>query len=72
MQENRFLDRAEAAQYLTNRGLRVCKSTLQKWVTVGGGPAYRRFGQRAVYQTSDLDAWAEQKLTAPRRSTSGG
>jgi hypothetical protein len=65
--ENKFLDRAEAAQYLKEQlGLPVSKNTLQKWVTVGGGPIYRRFGNRAVYQTCDLDAWAEQKLTAPR------
>jgi hypothetical protein len=66
--ESRFLDRAEAAQYLTERGLRVSKNTLQKWVTVGGGPAYRRFGNRAVYQTGDLDAWAQEKLSAPSRT----
>ena len=62
MQTTRFLDRAEAAQYLTERGLRVSKNTLQKWVTVGGGPLYRRFGHRAVYLASDLDAWAERKM----------
>jgi hypothetical protein len=68
METNRFLDRAEAAQYLTERGLRVSKNTLQKWVTVGGGPTYRRFGHRAVYKSADLDAWAERKLTAPRQT----
>ena len=68
--ENKFLDRNEAAQYLAERGLRVSKNTLQKWATVGGGPVYRRFGNRAVYQANDLDAWALEKLSAPRRSTS--
>lgn len=68
MQDVRYLDRAEAAQYLTSRGLRVSKSTLQKWVTVGGGPEYRRFGHRAVYLAADLDACAERKLTAPRHT----
>jgi hypothetical protein len=65
MESTRYLDRAEAADYLTSRGLRVSKNTLQKWVTVGGGPEYRRFGHRAVYQTSDLDTWAARKLSAP-------
>lgn len=64
MESTRFLDRAEAADYLTSRGLRVSKNTLQKWVTVGGGPLYRRFGHRAVYLASDLDAWADRKLGA--------
>lgn len=67
----KFLDRNEAAQYLADRGLRVSKTTLQKWVTTGGGPTYRRFGNRAVYQANDLDAWALEKLSAPRRSSSG-
>lgn len=66
MSETRYLDRAESADYLTSRGLRVTKGTLQKWATVGGGPKYRRFGHRAVYLASDLDAWAERKLTEPR------
>lgn len=68
--ESNYLDRAEAADYLTARGLRVSKNTLQKWVTTGGGPTYRRFGLRAVYTRADLDAWAEAKLTAPRCSSS--
>lgn len=66
MQDERFLNRAEAANYLTSRGLRVSKNTLQKWVSVGGGPDYRRFGHRAVYRSSDLDAWAEHKMSTPR------
>jgi len=68
--EKLFLSREEAAQYLTERGLQTAKGTLQKWVTTGGGPAYRRFGKRAVYRIEDLDAWAESKLTAPRHSSS--
>lgn len=69
--EHRYLSREEAAQYLTEqRGLKTSKLTLQKWVTTGGGPSYRRFGKRAVYLISDLNDWAEQKLSAPRRSSS--
>jgi hypothetical protein len=68
--EKKFLSREEAAQYLTNLGLRTARGTLQKWVTTGGGPAYRRFGKYALYEVSDLDAWAEGKLTAPRASSS--
>lgn len=67
--EKQFLSRDEAAQYLTERGLKTAKGTLQKWVTTGGGPAYRRFGKRAVYTVDDLNAWADTKLTPPRFST---
>lgn len=72
METTRFLERPEAAQYLTEqRGLKVSKNTLQKWATTGGGPAYRRFGKRAVYLIEDLNEWAERKLSAPRLSSSG-
>ena len=65
-----YLDRREAAKYLTRRGLRTSWRTLQKMATVGGGPLYRVFGIRAVYLPADLDAWADAKLSAPRHSTS--
>jgi hypothetical protein len=65
-----YLTRAEAAQYLTDRGLPITKNTLQKMATVGGGPVYQIFGFRSLYTPSNLDAWAEQKLSTPRRSTS--
>ena len=67
---DRYLDRAEAAEYLTARGLRTSRNTLQKLVTVGGGPIYRRFGKRAVYLRADLDAWVTERLSPPRRSSS--
>ena len=66
----KFLDRSEAADYLTSRGFKTSKNTLQKYVTVGGGPTYRRFGKRALYLASDLDAWVQQKLSSPRCSSS--
>ena len=66
-----YLDRRQAAEYLTHeRGLRVSWTTLQKWASQGGGPAYRRFGLRAVYLPADLDNWAEAKLSGPLTSTS--
>lgn len=65
-----YLTRAEAATYLTERGLRVSKNTLQKWATVGGGPQYRLFGNRALYTPEELIQWAEAKMTAPRGNTS--
>lgn len=65
-----YLERAEAAEYLTARGLRISKTTLQKFATIGGGPAYQRFGNKSVYTRPVLDDWAEKKLSAPKRSTS--
>jgi len=67
----RYLDRREAAQYLTDqRGLRISRNTLQKMATLGGGPPYRLFGIRAVYLAEDLDQWAASKLSAKRVSAS--
>lgn len=67
----KFLTRVEASEYLTEvRGLPTAKGTLQKLATVGGGPPYQRFGNRVVYLPNNLDQWANQKLSDPRRSTS--
>ena len=71
MPENRkrLLSRKESADYLKERGFPVSPNTLQKYVTVGGGPLYQIFGNRALYTTDNLDSWAEQKLTPPRASS---
>jgi hypothetical protein len=66
----RYLTRQESASYLSERGLLVSKNTLQKFATTGGGPEYSIFGNRALYTPQNLDAWAEARLTASRKSTS--
>jgi Helix-turn-helix domain len=70
MDQTRYFSRDEASEYLKTRGFKIAKQTLAKYAVTGGGPAYRTFGSRVVYDPSDLDAWIEQRLTAPRRSTS--
>lgn len=35
-----------------------------------GGPPFRKFGRYPVYATTDLDAWAQRRLTGPMNSTS--
>lgn len=57
----KYLTRSEAAQYLTERGARTAKGTLQKLASVGGGPVYRVFGRNALYRPEDLDAWVDSK-----------
>jgi carbamoylphosphate synthase large subunit len=66
---SRLLNRAEAAQLLQQRGFPVAVKTLATMVSRGGGPAYRRFGQRALYRAEDLIAWAEARCSPPRRSS---
>jgi hypothetical protein len=68
--QKRYLTRREAAFYLSENGLPVSKNTLQKFATTGGGPEYFIFGNRALYTPQSLDAWAEARLTASRKSTS--
>ena len=48
--------------------MRTAKTTLQKLVTVGGGPEFQKFGNRCLYTPAGLDAWVESKLSAPRRT----
>jgi len=43
---------------------------MQKWRSVGGGPIYQIFNGRAVYTDDNLDAWVDEKISSPRRSTS--
>jgi hypothetical protein len=68
--EKHYFDRREAAAYLTALGLKTSHKTLQKQATVGGGPEYQIYGNRAVYTMAQLDEHARRKLSAPRRSTS--
>jgi hypothetical protein len=65
-----FLNRRQAAEYLTEKGLKTSHKTLQKKATTGGGPLYRIYGNLAVYEPAHLDEYAEGKLSAPRHSTS--
>jgi len=50
--------------------VRVAPKTLGKYRVVGGGPRYRYFGRTPLYADSDLDAWVDERLSTPRRSTS--
>jgi hypothetical protein len=70
MDQTRYFYRDESSEYLQNRGLKVAKQTLTKYAVTGRGPVYRNFGSRVVYESSDLDAWVEARLTGRRRSTS--
>ena len=70
MDQQQFLGRVAAANFLAERGFPCTCATLATLVTRGGGPPFTKFGPRALYRPSDLIAWAERKLSAPRRSTS--
>jgi hypothetical protein len=69
MTTKKYLTRREAAQYLRDLGVPASPATLAKQATVGGGPDYALFGNKAIYTPAQLDAHVERKLK-PRRSTS--
>ena len=65
------VDPDNTVEYLKNvHGLRIAKSTLAKLRVLGGGPTFRKFGNRVLYDPTDLDAWAEAKLSKRVTSTS--
>lgn len=70
MLHRKLLGRTAAAEYVRSRDVPLEPSTLAKYATVGGGPEMRKFGRRVLYETQALEAWIEEKLSAPRRSTS--
>jgi hypothetical protein len=66
-----YLRRADAARYVRERWGAPCSASwLAKLAVVGGGPQFRKIGRFPVYTRTDLDAWIEAKISAPRRSTS--
>jgi hypothetical protein len=68
--DQRYLNRAEAAEFLSEFGYKTAKATLAKLAVVGGGPPFLSWGRQPLYRPSDLLAWAETRCNGPRRSTS--
>lgn len=65
-----LLRRVETAAALTGAGFPIAAKTLATMATRGGGPTYRTFGRTVLYRWGDALAWAENRLSAPRGSTS--
>ncbi len=61
----RRLNRFEAADFLCRLGYRVAHATLSKYVTVGGGPEYEKFGRRPLYTEQGLLNWVRDRTTLP-------
>ena len=68
---SRYLRREQAALYVRREWGMPCSGRwLAKLAVTGGGPVFRKAGRFPIYARSDLDAWAEGRIGAPRRSTS--
>jgi hypothetical protein len=68
-----LLTRDVVAAALTAKGYPVRAKTLSTLASrpgKTGGPPFRHFGARVLYRWADALAWAEGRLTPPRRTTS--
>lgn len=65
---SKYLTRAEASAYIATFGISVSPKTLAKYACLGGGPAYRLFGMRALYTAEDIDTWLAEKISPVRYS----
>jgi hypothetical protein len=65
-----LLRRKQLAEALDASGFPVTHTTLATKATRGGGPPFRLFGRIPLYRWGEALAWAENRLSAPRRSTS--
>ena len=59
-----------ASEFLAKFGVRAAIPTLAKLRCVGGGPAFRRYGRRVVYERLELIRWIESRLSPAHFSTS--
>ena len=66
----RLLDTRAASKYLEEKGVSRTEKTLRKLRCLGGGPTYRLLNGKPFYTEPGLDAWVEERLSAPMRSTS--
>jgi hypothetical protein len=58
MGEPIYLNRRQAAACLSDQGFPTAPATLEKLASTGGGPMYRKYGRRVIYERGDLLAWA--------------
>jgi hypothetical protein len=70
LEHNCYLSDVQVAEALAERGVPISAATLKSHVTRGGGPAYRKFGRRRLYQLKDVLSWLDSKLSSPQHSSS--
>ena len=67
-----LLPRKQTSEALKAAGYPVENATLATMASRGGGPPFHKFGARVLYRWSETLAWAQSRLSAPRRNTSEG
>jgi alkylation response protein AidB-like acyl-CoA dehydrogenase len=68
--DDTLLTRVDAAAALTEAGFPVSPATLATKATRGGGPPYRLFGRKPLYEWGPTLGWAKERLSAPVSNTS--
>jgi hypothetical protein len=68
--EDALLVRRELAAALTEAGFPISGATLATKATRGGGPPFRLFGRRPLYEWGVALAWAKSRLSEPAATTS--
>ena len=58
----RLISRLDAARLLTDAGFPISAATLAKKAVTGGGPPYRIWNRRAMYEAERLMSWATDRL----------
>jgi hypothetical protein len=70
LQGSHFLPPKLAADFLKTEGFPTSALTLAKLRCIGGGPLFRRYGRRIVYERIELMRWIEVRLSPALISTS--
>ncbi len=65
-----YLTTKEASIFLGSFGLPTSIKYLEKLRYSGNGPNFYKWGNKIVYQKSDLIIWIEKKLSVPFKFTS--
>ena len=65
-----LLTRGATAAALNDAGFPISPATLATKATRGGGPPYRRFGRKPLYEWGTALEWARSRLSAPVPNTS--
>jgi len=66
------LTRRQLAAGLTGMGLPIAPATLAAMASRGDGPPFQIWGRRPLYTWSAAVAWAQDRLSVPRRRVSEG
>ncbi len=65
----KYYTKREASAYLRSLGLPVAENSLSKYITIGNGPLFNKFGRRVVYKQENLDNWAQSRLSGSHKAS---